>query len=375
MIVNGVISIFLILLLSSRFTLLPISAIIVGNVPSKYPTIHPTAPTKFPTLKSTVSPSTFRPSRLPTIPTTRPSKLPTTIHPTTPTTEPTMHPTAPTLAPSSNPTAVPSNCPLGYYLESADAISCTACPFNTYGKKNTCVNCPIGYVTGSIASTGVDSCINPATNFVLGILSLLFCMIIAWFYIINGRLQLIAFERRVWIIDRSVMAYGSLNKVIYYTKEKCRDISTILDLQSLKEEKKILKEAKETGVYTREYFKIRGKTILRPILFGLAVIIVFGFVLIGSIVLATTRVLFNAVLLYRGYKYYLKRNFVLLNRIHLFLQELGLGSNINRISYPIAYFINWLSIITVDLESSFGIDCTGSQAPVYLLVDFIITAI
>ena len=131
----------------------------------------------------------------------------------------------------------------------------------------------------------------------------------------------------------------------------------------------------DTGNYTREYFKLRAKTILRPILFAFTVLVVFGIVLTGTIVLATTRVLFNAVLLYRGYKYYLKRDFVLLNRTHLFLQELGLGSNINRISYPIAYIINWLSIITVDLESSFGIDCVGSQAPVYLLVDFIITAV
>ena len=208
---NGTISIFILL---SRFTK-PISAIIVGNVPSKYPTINPTAPTKLPTIKSTVSPSTLRPSRLPTRPTIRPSQLPTTLHPTSPTIEPTIHPTAPTLAPTIKPTAAPSSCPLGYYLveSTEDAISCTACPFNTYGKINTCVHCPTGYVTGSIASTGKESCINPATNFVLGILSLILCMVIAWFYIINGRLQLIAVERRVWIIDRSVIAYGSLKKV------------------------------------------------------------------------------------------------------------------------------------------------------------------
>ena len=42
--------------------------------------------------------------------------------------------------------------------------------------------------------------------------------------------------------------------------------------------------------------------------------------------------------------------------------------------YPISYFINWVSNITVDL-SNVGISCVGSQAPAYLLVDFLITAV
>lgn len=143
----------------------------------------------------------------------------------------------------------------------------------------------------------------------------------------------------------------------------------------MEEEKKILEESKDTGIYTSAYFKIRAKTILRPIVFAITVLILCVIVIGGFVVLATTRVLFNVVLLYRGYKYYLKRDFVLLNRTQLFLETLGLGSNIYRISHPISYLINWISNITVNLESSVGIDCVGSQAPVYLLVDFFITAV
>ena len=51
----------------------------------------------------------------------------------------------------------------------------------------------------------------------------------------------------------------------------------------------------------------------------------------------------------------------------MFIQSLGLGSNIGRVSYPIAYFMSWLSAITIDLTSSFEVDCTGSVAPIYLL--------
>ena len=124
-----------------------------------------------------------------------------------------------------------------------------------------------------------------------------------------------------------------------------------------------------------DYYKIRGKNILRPILFAMTVVFLFAFVVIGAVIMATIRVLFNAVLLYRGYRPYLKRNFILLNRIQLFIQSLGLGSNIGRVSYPIAYFMSWLSAITIDLTSSFEVDCTGSVAPIYLLIDFMITAV
>ena len=135
------------------------------------------------------------------------------MRPTTPTCKPTMRPTTPSFVPTVNPTVAPTFCPLGYILQSEDSRACIACPINTYGANNICVHCPTGFVTGNVASTGKDSCINPATNFVFGILSLVFCMIIAWVYIINGRLQLIAIERRVWIIEKSVTAYGSLNEV------------------------------------------------------------------------------------------------------------------------------------------------------------------
>ena len=164
-------------------------------------------------------------------------------------------------------------------------------------------------------------------------------------------------------------------KVISWTKRWCNEITLMLDQEVREEEKKILREFTATGVYTLAYCKLQVKAISRPILFAVAALITSGFVTVGTIVMATSRVLFNAVLLYRGYRYYINRDFVLLHRIQLFLQELGLGRNFDHIKNSIAYFINWLSSITINLESSLSISCVGSQVPVYLLVDFLITAI
>ena len=158
------------------------------------------------------------------------------------------------------------------------------------------------------------------------------------------------------------------------TRKCCRDISAFIDQQSLKEEKRILNESRETGIYTLTYYRIRVNAILRPIFYSIAVVILFAVVVIGSCSLATTHVIFNAVLLYRGYSYYLNRDFVFLNRIHLFLQTLLLDSKISTILYPFEYSINWLSNISIDFRSV-QINCFGSQAPAYLLVDFLIASI
>eukprot|EP01035_Chromulina_nebulosa_P021994 gene21994-28470_t len=346
--------------------------------PSRNPTYSPSQhPTFTPSSTPTVSPSSV-PTHSPThVPSGSPSSVPTNRPTFIPTVTPSLAPSyRPSFEPTTTPTAAPTFCPLGYFLESENAITCTACPINTYGESNNniCINCPAGFVTGNVASTGKDSCISPATNFVLGILSLVVCTIIAWIYIIKGRLQLIAFERRIWIVEKSIMVYGSLNDVISLTKTFCRDKCAVLGQISLEEDTKILKEAEETGVYTYIYYKVRAKNILRPILFVVVAFILGVIVVVGSGILATSRVLFNAVLLYRGYKIYLKHDFVFLNRTQLFLQEVFLGCNIDAIVYPISYFINLLSNITVDL-SNVGISCVGSQAPAYLLVDFLITAV
>lgn len=118
-------------------------AIISSSSPSQFSTMHPTTPTSEPTMR-----------------------------PTTPTCEPTMTPTTPSFVPTVNPTAAPTFCPLGYVLQSEDSSACIACPINTYSANNICVHCSTGFVTGNVASTGKDSCINPATNFVFGMLSL-----------------------------------------------------------------------------------------------------------------------------------------------------------------------------------------------------------
>lgn len=114
--------------------------------------------------------------------------------------------------------AAPTFCPPGYFVASSSSsnsnTSCSQCPLNTYSDSgNVCTHCPTGFVTGGVASIGENYCINPNTNFILGMLSLVSCIVIAIVYILFGRLQLLALERRSSIVEESVKVYISVNKV------------------------------------------------------------------------------------------------------------------------------------------------------------------
>ena len=180
-------------------------------------------------------------------------------------------------------------------------------------------------------------------------------------YIFYGRLQQIAFERRVWLVDKSALLFGIVFQMIEETQRICHAISIAVVQETKAREQRILREA---NVFSCEYWTVQVKRLLTPLLFFLLTLFVAVVVISGTLLAAVIHVLFNAVLLFRGYKIYLSLNFSFFDRITEFLDELGFALNISfivdKISYPLIYFLNLLSSISIDL-SSVKVDCSGSQ--------------
>jgi hypothetical protein len=106
-----------------------------------------------------------------------------------------------------------------------NASACQACPLNTYSESNgatMCTSCPPGYVSGAVASSSVDDCVNPIVNFSFGILSLLLSFLAVFVYIILGRVQRIGFERRRWLIEKCVSLYGIFLILVEEVRSICR---------------------------------------------------------------------------------------------------------------------------------------------------------
>ena len=364
--------------------------------PTFLPSGRPTAP---PTTRPSATPSSIRPSAIPTTvrpsshPTISPSATPSSIRPSVnpsvkpsaPTAIPSASPTSPpTYSPSSRPTTGPTGdaiCPAGTfivrfstyyqctscapgYFSAANATSCDPCPLNSYAESAGsafCQSCPAGNVNGGLASARKNDCVNPTINFVLGLLSLFFGAVMIFFYIFYGRLQQIAFERRVWLVDKSALLFGIVFQMIEETQRICHAISTVLAQLAKDREERILREGNWCSF---EYLTVKAKRLLLPLLFFLLSALVALAVIAGTVLSAVIHVLFNAVLLFRGYKIYLSLKFSFLDRITEFLDELGFALNISfivdKLSYPLIYFLNLLSSISIDL-ASVKVNCSGSQ--------------
>eukprot|EP01036_Dinobryon_divergens_P024997 gene24997-33501_t len=406
------------------------SSIPTTSKPSAIPTYSPTHPTASPTCRPTLTPSTFKPSVIPTTskpsaaPTFRPTMTPTTWKPTfipttsnpsliptiRPTAVPTNKPSAPTTTPSCKPTYTPTirpsytitiaptgyaNCPGGTYIvrfptyyscslcdvgyySNANYTSCQACPINFYSDNrgsSSCLPCPSGSVTGVSATTSSAGCVNPTTNFVLGLLSLGAGAIIVALYINFSRMPAIAIERRLWMVDKCFAIYSIVLSLITKTHRVCSIMASKLAKIRQAKEEEILKQS---GYCSLTYLWIIFKRILKPIIFLIVVTLVAIIVITATLVSAIYHVLFNALLLFRGYKLYFHMDFVFLDRISAFISEIGivfkLDFIVSYISYPLLYVLNLLSNLSIDL-TQFNVTCTGSQAPVYLLLDCLLVAI
>ena len=364
-------------------------------VPSNIPSFPPSSiePTFHPTWKPT-GPSQV-PSYRPSNPSSIPTLLPTCFPTPTPSLTPTYSPTAvPTFPPSFNPTNDP-NCPvgtyyiqfatyyqclpcsLGYYSAAANASACEACPLNTYSEIHgavSCSSCPPGYVSSTLASTSRSNCVNPAVNFVFGILSLALCFMAVTNYIIFGRLQRIAFERRRWLIEKNMIIYSMLLKLIDMSKSLCQAVTFMQSMRRRKLEDDILKRRQRNA----QYFEVKVNRMLKRCSFLLLSFLAGVVMFIGTLFSATIHVIFNATLLFRGYRAYLNlhsSSYSFNGHVNDFLGGIGRALNVSSLVNSLIGPINYiLTILSFDLNS-IKVACSGSQAPINLLLDCFIASI
>jgi hypothetical protein len=105
---------------------------------------------------------------------------------------------------SDNSSAPCELCGLGEYSESPGSAYCDQCPKNTYADKRGqvhCTPCPHGYTTFTIytAATSKKECVNVKNNIIEGYVALVVGFVLAFIYILRGRMNSVAFGRKRYI--------------------------------------------------------------------------------------------------------------------------------------------------------------------------------
>ena len=273
-------------------------------------------------------------------------------------------------------------CSPGYYSTTFNASACLACPLNTYSDSNgatMCTSCPTGYVSGAVASSSEEDCVNPIINFSFGILSLLLSFLAVFVYIILGRVQRIAFERRRWLIEKCVSLYGIFLIMVEEVRSICRFVRHVRatnNQQNNEEQQNLFSEWISINCVSAQ-----SRKAVKYITFLLITAMLAVGTILGVLIVATLHVLFNGMLLHRAYRGVglssissHSASSTFFDRVNQFLFSIGqllhLNSAIEGIIYPINYVLN---VLTFDLNA-IQVPCPGSQAPINLLLDCFIAA-
>lgn len=389
--------------------------------PSSQPTSQPTQPTSVPSsapstqpFSSPTSKPSSRPSRKPTSqpsssPSQQPIGKPTSQPSTSPTLQPSGSPTAypstlPTSQPSQVPTSAPSAippcpagtrivwnatqdngymcqpcgagytsleksqnctlCPAGSFAANAVSPECTLCLFNSYqpdAGQPMCIKCAYGEITSQAGSTALGQCVNPSTNFIMGGMTLAFVFIASWFYIINGRLLKIAYSRRNMLITRGMQLFG----ITLFISEILTITNHSLTIFRFRMGAGRTDDALAFSRNVRVVFFYVAAALSVP---AMIVIKIFSYIV---------RILFNAMIIWRGYELYFEIPNVLVDGIDSFLELVDevLGFSLfKHLAYPVKAFINAISNIKINLRTV-SVTCVGAQGPFYLLINICIAGL
>jgi hypothetical protein len=363
--------------------------------PSSLPTIQPTGqPSASPTDQPTTQPSRSPSSQ----PSTQPSSQPT--NPTTqPTGQPSLQPFGvPSSQPSGQPSTAPSSvpdcpagamyvftgdgghqcvtcqggtfskspkshfcsiCPAGYFSKDG-ATSCSICPLNQYSVNNgssSCAHCPASYVNGKEGSFSKKDCVNPTINFVSAGFALGFCGFVIFLYLLFGRLQKVAFQRRWRLTVKSLKMFAAMITTADLVTISCHLIDYF-----------IYKDKDET---------LGGKlqrTCVKPFLLYFLILIVIPLVVISTILQSILKSLFTTMVLWRAYNYvqasaFTKSIISFLNLIDK--QFFGSFQFFYYLSFPFVKVIDVFQSIKIDLPAV-NVSCLGAQTPLFLLADLVV---
>jgi hypothetical protein len=347
--------------------------------PTGQPTVMPSIPTSipshYPSSQSTLMPISFPSSQPISFPSSHPSSQPTKL----PTSQPSCFPSLqPTSFPTSRPTEIPPcpagqfnrfidngknrtclDCPAGTYSSGISPI-CISCPLNYYQpntRSTACITCGVGYITAGTGTINKAQCVNPTSSFVVGGLSLAFAAVVFLVYVCMGRLQQLAIHRKHNLVRESFIIYGALARFCDLIASENLIIQHIRSLQNNQPWKRLSRIA-------------------------LLVVIVTLFVpaiLILSIASSAMAILFNVVVIWRGYRYLYNLSLTdLFHRMNYFVdlisQAIGYGEIIQMIAYPFIYVFIELAQVNFNFVSV-QISCDGSKAPLSLLFDLLILGV
>jgi hypothetical protein len=241
-----------------------------------------------------------------------------------------------------------TQCQSGFFAN-AGTNTCELCPLNFYSSgsgQTQCTPCPAGRATATLGSTTLDQCISPIPNFTLGFFALFLVIVIFSWYIVFGKFQRVSFERKVKIVTPNI--------------EKCKQV--LLSEEEFHYQHLIVVQDKKNQ-RTRK-FKFFSFAVLSIVLMIVSVFLGFVFF--------TYQVFFTSLILWRGLQADLN-----LSPILTLLAE-GLKDITDYISMPVdlfyfvalpfLYLFETLATINLNL-SSVNVTCSGSQAPIELLIN------
>jgi hypothetical protein len=230
--------------------------------------------------------------------------------------------------------------------------SCSFCPVNFFSGstgQTDCRPCPAGRTTVSVGSTSVNQCISPVPNFTLGFFALFLVVVIFSWYIVFGKFHRVSFERRTKAVEPNIVKCREL----LLGEEECH----YRHLVSVQEKR------------NRQNKKCK----FIPFVFISVLLVIFSAV--ASFIFFTYQVFFTSLILWRGMKVDFKLSpilQVLAEALQGITRYIGFPVDIIFIlSLPFFYLFDALDSINLNL-SSVNITCSGSQAPIELLINCVI---
>jgi hypothetical protein len=240
-------------------------------------------------------------------------------------------------------------CPLGSFSKNYGSKHCEKCPLNFYNSNEgqfACKPCPNGRSTAVLGAISASQCISPIPNFTLGFFALFLVVIVFSWYIVFGKFQRVSFERRTKTVEPNI--------------EKCRQM--LISEEELHYQHLITVQEKRNT--QKKKFKFISFVLISFLLIILSVV--------GSLIYFTYQVFFTSLILWRG----MKVDFKLSPILDLLAQALKgitqyMGFPVDIVFFlalPFLYLFEALDSINLNL-SSVNITCSGSQAPIELMIN------
>jgi hypothetical protein len=240
-------------------------------------------------------------------------------------------------------------CELGY-SGNPETHACEICSLSFYSSSRgqaQCTPCPAGQTTAGLGSTSIGQCVSPVPNFTMGFFALFVVVTIFSWYIVFGKFHRVSFERRVTTVMPNI---EKCKQVLLYEEEV--HYYHLLNVQ----EKRNQQQQKKYKFF----------------LFAFLSFFLILFSIFAGFIFFTYQVFFTSLILWRG----LKVNFKLSPILDLLAEGLQditqyIGLPINLIYFfalPFLYLFQALASLNISL-SSVSVTCSGSQAPIELLIN------